>query len=227
MDVPLVAGCAALGLALGPFLNEAIWRVPQKRSLRPPWREKGPRPPVVPVVCAVLFAGTAARFGWSWALPAYLVLFGALVVLSKIDLEHHKLPDRINGPLFVVSIPLVAGAAFGDGDASALGRALLGGLAAFVFLFALNLAYPRGMGMGDVKLSPTLGLYLGLLGWGEVLLGMFLAFMFGAVIGLGLIAAGVKGRKDYVPFGPFLALGTAVAVFWGEPMVRWYTGGSL
>ena len=61
--------------------------------------------------------------------------------------------------------------------------------------------------MGDVKLAFSLGLYLGWLGWGQVFLGGFLAFLLGAVIGVGLIATGVKGRKDVVPFGPFLALG--------------------
>ncbi len=225
MRAALASGCAALGLALGPLLNEAIWRVPEKKSLRLPWRERGPRPLTVPIGCAVLFAVAALRFGGSWALPPYLVLFASLLVLSMIDLAHQKLPDRITGPLFLVSIPLVAIAAFGEGDGGDLVRALLGGLAAFAFLFALNLVYPKGMGMGDVKLAPTLGLYLGLLGWGEVILGLFLAFLFGALIGVALIATGVKGRKDHVPFGPFLALGTVVAVVWGDPVLRWYTGG--
>jgi leader peptidase (prepilin peptidase)/N-methyltransferase len=75
-----------------------------------------------------------------------------------------------------------------------------------------------------VKLAFSLGLYLGWLGWGQVFLGGFLAFLLGALIGVGLIAAGLKGRKDFVPFGPFLALGTFLTILWGEPILRWYTG---
>jgi len=74
------------------------------------------------------------------------------------------------------------------------------------------------------KLSFSLGLYLGWLGWGQVFLGGFLAFLLGALVGVGLIATGIKGRKDFVPFGPFLALGTLITVLWGSPILRWYTG---
>lgn len=177
------------------------------------------------LLAPLLWVAAAMRFGWSWALPGYCFLFAALVKLTEIDLKELKLPNRITYPLFVLSIPLVAVASISEGGISAFGRSLGGSLAAFTFLFLLALIYPRGMGMGDVKLAPSLGLYLGLLGWGEVVLGLFLAFLLGALIGLGLIVTGVKGRKDYVPFGPFLALGTVIAVLWGEPILQWYTGG--
>ncbi|HZI38124.1 MAG TPA: A24 family peptidase, partial [Acidimicrobiia bacterium] len=81
-----------------------------------------------------------------------------------------------------------------------------------------------GMGMGDVKLAFSLGLYLGWLGWGQVFLGGFLAFLLGAVVGVALIAMKIKSRKDFVPFGPFLALGTMLTILWGDPILRWYTG---
>lgn len=182
------------------------------------------RYPLVEVAGAVLFVAVAVRFGWSWELPAYLLFFAALLAISAIDLEHYIVPDRISLPLIAVSVPLLGIAALGEGDGGAYVRALLGGVAAFVFLFALNIVSPRGMGMGDVKLSVSLGMYLGWLGWGEVLLGMFLAFLLGALVGVLLIAVRLRGRKDFVPFGPFLALGTAIAVLWGEPILRWYTG---
>src|SRR5258705_422423 len=70
----------------------------------------------------------------------------------------------------------------------------------------------------------SLGLSLGSLGWGPVFLGGFLAFLLGALVGVGLIATGIKGRKDFVPFGPFLALGTLITILWGSPILRWYTG---
>jgi leader peptidase (prepilin peptidase)/N-methyltransferase len=182
------------------------------------------RYPLVEAGCAVLFGAVAARFGWSWELPAFLVLTAALLAISIIDLEHFIVPDRITAPLTVSALALLGLAAAAEGDGWRFGRTVLGGLAFFAFLLLLNLVYPRGMGMGDVKLAFPLGLYLGWLGWGQVFLGGFLAFLLGAVIGLGLIAAGIKGRKDFVPFGPFLALGTLLTILWGDPILRWYTG---
>jgi len=182
------------------------------------------RYPLVEAGCGVLFAAVAARFGWSWALPAYLVLTAALLAISIIDLEHFIVPDRITAPLTVSALALLGLAAAADGNGWRFGRSLLGGGAFFAFLLLLNLLYPRGMGMGDVKLSFSLGLYLGWLGWGQVFLGGFLAFLLGAVVGVGLIATGLKGRKDFVPFGPFLALGTLITVLGGSPILRWYTG---
>jgi leader peptidase (prepilin peptidase) / N-methyltransferase len=182
------------------------------------------RYPFVEAGCGALFAAAAVRFGPSWALPAYLVLSAALLAISVIDLEHYIVPDRITAPLTIVSIPLLGLASLGEGDGGAFLRALAGGVAFFVFFFLLNLAYSKGMGMGDVKLSFSLGLYLGWLGWGEVFLGGFLSFLLGAVIGLGLMAVRLRGRKDAVPFGPFLAAGTIITVLWGEPVIRWYWG---
>jgi leader peptidase (prepilin peptidase)/N-methyltransferase len=182
------------------------------------------RYPLVEAGCGVLFAAVAARFGASWALPAYLVLTAALLAISIIDLEHFIVPDRITAPLTASALALLGLAAAADGTGWRYGRTLLGGLAFFAFLLLLNLLYPKGMGMGDVKLSFSLGLYLGWLGWGQVFLGGFLAFLLGALVGVGLIATGVKGRKDFVPFGPFLAAGTLIVVLWGAPILHWYTG---
>ena len=91
-------------------------------------------------------------------------------------------------------------------------RALLGGLAAFAFFLTVHLIAPRGMGFGDVKLSFCLGVALGWLSWGSVFLGLFLGFLLGAVVGVALIATGTRSRKDHVPFGPFLAAGTVLAI---------------
>src|SRR5439155_179677 len=133
--------------------------------------------------CGVLFAAVAARFGADWALPAYLVLTAALLAISIIDLEHFIVPDRITAPLTVSALALLGLAAAADGNGWRFGRSLLGGLAFFAFLLFLNLVNPRGMGMGDVKLAFSLGLFLGWLGWGQVFLGGFLSFLLGAVVG--------------------------------------------
>ena len=162
-----------------------------------------------------------------WALPAYLVLTASLLAISIIDLEHFIVPDRITAPLTVSALALLGLAAAADGNGWRFGRSLLGGLAFFAFLLLLNIVNPRGMGMGDVKLSFSLGLFLGWLGWGQVFLGGFLSFLLGAVVGVALIATKVKGRKDHVPFGPFLAVGTLITILWGASILRWYTGSQL
>ena len=182
------------------------------------------RYPLVEASCGILFLAIAVRFGTDWALPAYLVLAAALLAISIIDLEHFIVPDRITAPLTVSAVVLLGLAAAVDGHWSRFGRSLLGGLAFFAFLLLLNIINPRGMGMGDVKLSFSLGLFLGWLGWGQVFLGGFLSFLLGAVVGVGLIATKVKSRKDHVPFGPFLASGTLITILWGSTILRWYTG---
>ncbi len=182
------------------------------------------RYPLVEAGCGVLFLAVAARFGASWELPAYLVLTAALLAISIIDLEHFIVPDRITAPLTVSALALLGVAAVAEGNGWRFGRTLLGGVAYFAFLLLLNILYPKGMGMGDVKLAFSLGLYLGWLGWGQVFLGGFLAFLLGAVVGVTLIATKIKSRKDVVPFGPFLALGAMLTILWGDPILRWYTG---
>src|SRR5205085_6746606 len=123
------------------------------------------RYPLVEAGNGVLFAAVAARFGASWELPAYLVLTAALLAISLIDLEHFIVPDRITAPLTISALALFGLAAIAEGNGGwHYGRTLLGGVAYFAFLLLLNLLYPRGMGMGDVKLSFSLGLYLGWLG---------------------------------------------------------------
>jgi leader peptidase (prepilin peptidase)/N-methyltransferase len=140
-----------------------------------------------------------------------------------IDLEHYLLPNRIVYPLAVTMLALLVLGAVGDGDGDALVRAILGGVAGFVVLGMLHVVSPRSMGFGDVKLAFVLGLALGWLGWGELVLGLFLGFLYGAVVGVTLMALRLRGRKDHVPFGPFLAAGTLTTVLWGDALLRWYS----
>src|SRR3954447_538607 len=98
MTAVLVALCAAVGLAVGPVLNAAIRRVPDKVPVLQGGVSYAPterRDVVVDVSAAVLFALAAAKFGWSWALPAYLLFFASLLVVSVIDLDHFRIPNRI------------------------------------------------------------------------------------------------------------------------------------
>ncbi len=230
MGAVLVVACSLLGVAVGWCLDPVITRVPRRVAVLGPPDDDEPPPSrtrrvVVTVVCAALFGATAARFDDSWALPAYLVLAGALVALSAIDLEHYLLPNRIVYPLAGALLVLLAVASLGESDLGAYVRALVAGVVAFGAFFVLHLISPRSLGFGDVKLAFSLGLALGWLGWGEVFLGLFLGFGYGAVIGIVLIALRYRDRKGHVPFGPFMAAGALTAILVGDAIITWYRGG--
>ncbi len=219
---------AVAGLVIGCVLNAVIDRVPKREPVRAAIRCEFPvttKARLVHVACAALFAAAALSFGWSPALPAWLVLFAGLLAIAVIDLELYIVPNRILIPLTAAAVPLLALAVLGeDGDVADLVRGVIAGVACMTAMFVLNLISPKGMGMGDVKMSFVLGLYLGFLGWGEVMLGFFAAFLLGAVVGVALIVFKFRGPKDAVPFGPFLAAGTVLAALWGDPILRWYSG---
>jgi leader peptidase (prepilin peptidase)/N-methyltransferase len=243
MTGTLVVALGAVGFAVGWLLDPVITRVPRRQPViagarglaaeddRPELEERDearpstPRQVVVALVCAGLFGALAARFEDSWALPAYLVLAAALVALSAIDLEHYLLPNRIVYPLALAMVVLLGIASIGDDDLGAFTRGLLGGLVAFAVFFVVHIVQPRGMGFGDVKLSFVLGLSLGWLGWGEVLLGLFLGFLYGALVGIVLIVTRIRRRDQQLPFGPFLAAGALTAVLVGDALITWYRGG--
>lgn len=226
MTAALVALCAVAGLLIGFGVEIVVDRVP-KRELLSTWTRQDlrtARAAAVAGLTVLLFAGLALRYHDSWALPAFLAVAAGLVALSVVDLEHFLLPNRIVHPLALATLALLTLGAVGDGDWDALGRAVLGGGAGMLTLGALHLASPRSMGFGDVKLAFVLGLALGWLGWGELVLGLFCGFLAGAMVGVALIALRRRGRKDHLPFGPFLAFGTLVVLLWGDVILRWYRG---
>ena len=226
MTAAVVTVCAVAGLVAGLGLEVVVERVPQREPLTG-WSRRDLHPARAGLLAGVtvaLFVGLAVRYHDSWALPAFLALAAGLVALSVIDLEHFLLPNRIVYPLAVATLALLALAALGDDAWAAFGRAILGGVVATVALGALHLVSPRSMGFGDVKLAFVLGLVLGWLGWSELVLGLFCGFLAGALVGLGLIVLRHRGRKDHLPFGPFLAFGTLVVLLWGDVILRWYRG---
>jgi leader peptidase (prepilin peptidase)/N-methyltransferase len=180
------------------------------------------RYPLIEFATAMLFAAIGARFAHSWALPAYLVLGGALLAISVIDLEHYVIPNRIVYPVGFMLVPLFAFAALLGSDWSAFVRALLGGAVAFSVLYVIHFISPRGMGFGDVRLCFLLGLALGWLGWDHVAIGIFAGFFYGSVIGVLLIALHIRDRKQHIPFGPFLAAGALTVILVGTPLLSWY-----
>ena len=185
------------------------------------------RYPLVELACGALFAGTAARFGHQWDLPAYLALFAGLLALSCIDVERMILPKKIVYPLtlLVAALLLLAAAATGNWHGYLVGAICAAGW--FIVFFALNYASPKVLGFGDVRLSLVLGLSLGWLGIGYVLLGFFAANVIGAVVGIALIATKHMERQSRIPYGVFLASGCAVAVFAGPELLRPFTHYSI
>ena len=229
MTVALVVGCSILGLVVGWFLDPVITRVPRKQPVfGPPADDEPPhsqtRQVVVAVLTGALFGATAARFDDSWLLPAYLVFTGGLVALAVIDLETYLLPNRIVYPLTFATLALLAAGTLLEGDFDDYLRGLAAAAIFFVFFFIVNFVAPRAMGFGDVRLSFSLGLSLGVLGVGEAVLGFFLGFFYGAVIGIILIVARRRKAKAAIPFGPFLVAGTLTAILVGAPIVDWYLG---
>lgn len=185
------------------------------------------RYPLVELTGGILFALVAwwlVRMDppdW-YALPAYLLFVWVLLVVSVIDARTRRIPNRLTYPLTPALLVLLGAAAIANGRPDDLLRSVLGGVAAFVFLLVLALINPKGMGMGDVKLAAFLGLGLGYVGWGNVVLGLFGSFLLGSVVSLVLIATKTRGRKDLIPFGPYLAAGSLLALLWGRPLLDWY-----
>jgi leader peptidase (prepilin peptidase)/N-methyltransferase len=248
-----VAFCALAGLCVGSFLNVVIARVPAGRSISHPasacpqcgaaiaWYDNLPvlsylllgarcrscrdpiswRYPVVEIMGAVLFALAYLRFGPGFRLAAALVLVSSLIAITGIDLDHQIIPD-------VLSLPGVALGFIASFSPGAIGwkesasGALVGGGVFVVIIVASSLVLGQpGMGVGDVKLGAMLGAFLG---WQLALLSILLSVLVGGPLAAGLMATGRKGRKDPVPFGPFLALGGVISLFWGDALLTWYFG---
>ncbi|MEI8055788.1 MAG: prepilin peptidase [Actinomycetes bacterium] len=183
------------------------------------------RYPLVELLTGIAFAAVAWWAGPSWQLPAYLYLAAIGVALSAIDLDTRRLPNVLVLPSYPVAIALLVLPAAIDGNWEDFLRAILGGAAVFCFYFVLALIYPAGMGFGDVKLSGVLGIYLGWVSWGVVIVGTFAGFLLGALVGIAVMLAKRGGRKTALPFGPFMVVGTFIALGAGPSIVSWYLTG--
>lgn len=175
------------------------------------------RYPLVEAGLGSLFAATYLIVGddpW-WRLALGLVLCFVLVTITLTDLDLRVIPNKV-----VLAGALTAVALVAIGDADELPEHAIAAAAAGGALFLVAIAYPRGMGMGDAKLVGMMGLFLGRAVAPAVLIG----FAVGALVGVALIARhGAQARKQAVPFGPFLALGAVIGLWFGEDIVDWYT----
>jgi leader peptidase (prepilin peptidase)/N-methyltransferase len=248
MTLWLYAMVTVLGLIIGSFLNVCIHRLPRRESVvfpgsRCPHCETSiPFYDNLPLVSFLILRGRCRSCGGgiSWQYPLveflngigylflflkfgptpkallYAALFSTLLVISFIDLHHQIIPDRLTLPGMGVGL-IASSFVLPTGLINALLGLLLGG-----GLFYLVAVISRGgMGGGDIKLLAMIGAFLG---WMDVLLIILVASFFGSLTGLSLMVFKGKNRKYPVPFGPFLALGALVALFFDRELLGWYLG---
>ena len=212
--------CPACGSAIAPYDNVPVvsWLVLRGRCRR--CGEPIPaRYPLVELLTAATFAAVTIVRGVEEELIVTLPFAAVLIAVGGIDLEHRIVPNRIVVPAAVYA--LASSAALRPHE---LPELLIAGAAAFAFLLVAALAYPAGMGMGDVKLAGVIGLFLGL----SVVPALVVAFAAGSVVGIAIMARqGLRARKSGVPFGPFLALGGLVGLLAGPELIDLYADNFL
>ncbi|MDU4959773.1 MAG: prepilin peptidase [Sporomusaceae bacterium] len=239
---------ALAGLIVGSFLTVCIYRIPLSQSIvfprsYCPHCQKSLTPmelipllsylllagqcrhcqqaiafryPAVELLTAILFAFCFAAWGWSSRLIAAWIFSSFLVVITWIDLEHQLVLNRV---LVWFSLAgFFAGAGLGTPVLADMLIAAAGGGSCMLLIAVLSRG---GMGGGDIKLTAALGIWLG---WQGTLLALFLAFVFAGLTGVFLLLARIKGRKDMIPFAPFLCAGAFMALVYGAKLLTWYFG---
>ncbi|MFC8410313.1 prepilin peptidase [Arthrobacter sp. NPDC057259] len=200
-----------LAIALAGVVLDFAARAASRRAL-PQYAVSSPRRAWPTAAAAGLLCGALAwHFGPASELPAYLFLAITAVELTRIDLSFHILPNRLVGPLLGVGLVLLTASAMSSGEWPALLRGIIGLVILFVCYFILALISPNGIGMGDVKLSAPLGLYLGYLGWPHLFYGGALGFVAGGVAAALLVLKNRGNKPKEVAFGPSM-LAAALAV---------------
>jgi len=176
----------------------------------------GVEPLVLELSTSLLFGISAWHFGLSWRTPAFCALVVGLVGLSWIDLRTKRLPREIIYATAGVGVPLLVVAALVEHQPKRIWMLLLGAAINLAIMGAIYLLSRGGMGDGDVRLSPLLGAYLGFLNPGLAPVGLFYGFLLGAIASVPLLITRKADRRTALPFGPFLALGAYLAIFFGQ-----------
>ena len=213
--------CGSCGLRLGPLDLVPVF---SWAALRGKCRQCGAKIGIEPIVLELTTAGLfvlmAIRFDdMRAAIPAYWILCATLVAQTWIDLRTQRLPREITYTgMALGAIALVVAAVVLD-EPERIWMAALGAAIALVTMWLIYKFSRGGMGDGDVRLAPLLGMFLGWINPGIVLPGLFFGFLAGAIVGVAMMAVNRAGRRTAVPFGPFLALGTIVGIFVGQHFV--------
>lgn len=247
MDINYLIGFFVfiLGVCIGSFLNCVVYRLEKNKSINgrsfcPNCKHQLSWKELFPIFSFLILKGKCkhCKEKISWQYPVVEILTGLLfllifilkfsilnsiflfyivssfVIIFVYDLKHYIIPDKILFPAIIITVLYDLSKLTYLGD-----YALAVLVSAGFFLLIFLISKGKWMGFGDVKFAVLMGL---LLGFSKVLLALFLAFSFGAVIGLILMTFKGKNLKSEVPFGPFLILGTLIAMFYGETIIRWY-----
>ena len=236
-----------LGLILGSFFNVCIYRIPKEQSISYPpshctncqnkikWYDLIPvlsyvilggkcrhckekisiRYPVIELITAFLFLGIYLEYGLSILTVKYIILCSFLIIIGMIDFDTTDVYDITTIPAIILGVIFVIYAVTQKMDWQFL---LLGGLVGGGFI-ALIILLTKGMGWGDAEICLFCGLFLGLK---LTILMLFLSMLLGGIIGIILIVFKIKGRKDYIPFGPFIAMATLITILYGQNIIDFY-----
>ncbi len=240
------------GLIIGSFCNVVIYRLPQGASIVTPGSHcpfcKTPihpweniplisylllrghcrackesislRYPAVEFVSGVLYVLLWTRFGLSIPLVVYAALTSALLTVALIDYDHKIIPNTITLPGIVIGLGLSLLSLLSLKVLPITPLAsLLGILVGGAFFYLIALISKGGMGGGDIKLIAMIGAFLG---WQGAFFTILSGALLGSVVGVSLMVLGKKGRKDKVPFGPFLSVGAILFILWGDDLIHWY-----
>ncbi len=245
-----------LGLIFGSFLTVCVHRIPNEQSVVSPrsrcprcgtqikWyhnipvfsylflqgqcescQEKiPPRYPLIELVNGLGYLLLVGKFGLTWPTMVYAALFSVFIVVTVIDWDHQIIPDVITLPGIILGF-VCAVTILPTGWFDSLVGILVGGGVLLALAWISPLLFGKeGMGGGDIKFMAMVGAFLG---WKMVLVALFLGSVGGAVIGITLLLLKVMERGQYIPFGPYLAFGSLVAMVWGPDLWHWYFGGLI
>lgn len=206
-SLPLVLGFGVMGCILSPTAEILIARLLPRLGGLPPWTSRT----ATAALTGLASTAFALHFGITFSLPAFLFLALLGVQLARIDVALHLLPNPLvlmllAGGLLLLLLPGLLGRQSGD-----VVRAVLGAVILFVAYLALGLISPGGIGMGDVKLAAPVGLYLGYLGWGQMLYGGLLGFVLNGLVTVLVLSRKGRNKATEVPHGPSM-LGAVAAV---------------
>jgi len=253
MDTMTLAFVFAFGAIIGSFLNVCIARLPDGRSIvRPPshcpkcqsflaWYDNVPILsylvlggrcrtcrvrisaiyPAVEVLTGALAVALFLRLGPTLAFAGYFAFAAALVVITFIDLDHQLIPDVISLPGIVVGLAFSLVSPLVTPLDAALGVLAGGGTLLAVAWLYKTFRGQEGMGGGDIKLLAMIGAFLG---WQSIFVTLFVGSVIGSIIGVGLMLYERADTKLAIPFGPFLAGGALVYLFWGDRILAFYFG---
>jgi len=186
---------------------------------RQPWTSVG-----IPLVNAIVFGIMAASVPTPAVLPAYLVFAATMVTLTVTDLQTKLIPNRILAPATISGVLLLVAGGLVSREFGAIGHAAIGGLAYFLALFLLAMIGRGALGFGDVKMSFIIGVFTGYLSLGSVIIAGVGAFIIAGIVAVLLLVTRRSGRKDSIPFGPFMTTAAIMAIVYGPAIAEWYVG---